>query len=185
LLAVLGYVRGYSRRFWQISEDHRGTSAAPGRVVTLIQNEESITWGCAYRLPQSMADDILKQIDYREKGGYTQAREDVYVDDSCVIKGAVIYVPAPYCNEFVGPANAILPDGEDDLSRIAHQIAFAEGPSGSNADYLLKLAEALRDLGAIDVHVFELEKRVLHILQEVGDLSPKYTDAIGTQRSPT
>ncbi|KAI5273249.1 ChaC-like protein [Aureobasidium subglaciale] len=63
-LRVPGYVEGYVRRFWQASEDHRGTPEAPGRVVTLIDRSHwetlvdehsdapATTWGAAYRVRQ-------------------------------------------------------------------------------------------------------------------------------------
>jgi cation transport protein ChaC len=43
---------------------------------------------------------------------------------------------------------------------MAAQIARSEGPSGPNAEYLLKLAASLRDLGEDDSHVFDLETRI-------------------------
>jgi cation transport regulator ChaC len=34
--ATIGCIRGWARRFWQHSVDHRGTSTAPGRVATIL-----------------------------------------------------------------------------------------------------------------------------------------------------
>jgi cation transport regulator ChaC len=44
------------------------------------------------------------------------------------------------------------------LPQIAAQIERSLGPSGSNREYLLELARALRELGIEDEHVFALER---------------------------
>ena len=47
------------------------------------------------------------------------------------------------------------------MQDIAAHISASEGPSGTNRDYLLSLAEAFRERGIHDPHVFELESLIL------------------------
>ncbi|KAF2847835.1 ChaC-domain-containing protein [Plenodomus tracheiphilus IPT5] len=79
---IPGYIEGYVRRFWQASEDHRGTPEAPGRVVTLISKEHWDTlsdthkatqrvWGAAYHIPSSKVAQVREYLDIREINGYS------------------------------------------------------------------------------------------------------------------
>jgi len=43
---------------------------------------------------------------------------------------------------------------------MARQISESRGPSGPNVEYVVRLAEALREMGAEDDHVFALEARL-------------------------
>ena len=43
------------------------------------------------------------------------------------------------------------------LAEIAAQVRRSHGPSGANLEYVLRLAESLREHGADDEHVFALE----------------------------
>lgn len=144
-----GMIRGYSRRFWQGSTDHRGTPSDPGRVVTLVPAEAGHCWGMAYRVSTDERAMVLATLDHRERGGF--AREQVEVRfgpgrvADCVV--ASVYIATEFNPNYLGPASEIA---------IANQIRTSHGPSGSNLEYALRLAEALRAIGADDDHVFEV-----------------------------
>ena len=145
---------GWARRFWQGSHDHRGTPDAPGRVVTLVRDTGAVCVGAAYRVDEA----VFEHLDHREKNGYERVPVAMRFDDQDgrpatvneIVPG-VSYIAAPGNPAFLGPAS------EDD---IATHIARCSGPSGSNRDYLLKLAAALDELGECDKHVQALAERV-------------------------
>lgn len=149
------YVHGWKRRFWQGSTDHRGVPDAPGRVVTLLPDEaDAVCWGMAYGLDLDSVDAVVEHLDYRERGGY--ARHDVHLhfaDGSS--EDGTVYIATPDNENYLGPASP---------EEIAHQIAASGGPSGPNVEYLLELARALKDMNAIDPHVFDLEVAVNAVL---------------------
>ncbi len=58
-VCVLGYVKGFARRFWQGNETHRGVPGRPGRVATIVEEREAITHGVALELKGNEALEYL------------------------------------------------------------------------------------------------------------------------------
>ena len=169
------WIRGYSRRFWQASTDHRGVPGRPGRVVTLVPEPGTRCLGVAYRLPEveAEANGALQRLDHRERGGYTRLRTTlewaepgatpprsegpgtgVPADSSAPLDphppGPVVawlYIATPDNRNYLGPAP---------LEEIAAQIRGARGPSGPNPEYVFELERFLRRYGAVEHHVFAL-----------------------------
>ena len=139
-----GWLRGWTRRFWQGSMDHRGVPEGPGRVVTLVPQEDARCAGVAYRVSPPVAEEILAALDHREKGGYERHEVEVWWEGCRIARGAVVYVATPANPCYLGPAP---------LEEMAHQICRAGGLSGPNVEYVTALDEALRAMGVRDPHV--------------------------------
>jgi cation transport protein ChaC len=147
-------IRGWARRFWQGSHDHRGTPAAPGHVITLTPQADAVCAGMAYLI----TPEVFDHLDHREKNGYLRLVTDIDFGDG-VSEPGLLYIAAEDNAAFLGPA----PEHE-----IAQQIADATGPSGRNRDYLTELAAALRRLGEEDLHVFEVERHLCALTIDCG-----------------
>lgn len=132
-------VRGWRRRFWQASPDHRGVPDAPGRVVTLVEEAHARCYGVAFLVEAAHRETVMSTLDHREKNGYERVSLTLEFDDGQRVQG-VTYVAGPGNPSFVGPAP---------LDEMAAQIALAAGPSGPNLEYLLRLADSL---DALEVH---------------------------------
>ncbi|KAJ6633325.1 putative glutathione-specific gamma-glutamylcyclotransferase 2, partial [Pseudolycoriella hygida] len=153
-----GYIKGYLRRFYQNSIDHRGTKERPGRVVTLVPSDdmESKVFGMAYKIPGDKTKQVLKHLDFREKNGYERHYVQFFPLDSNEMgdlpaNEIVIYVATNENESFAGSTG--------DLTCIVDQIFSAVGPSGSNREYVYQLAEAMRHHfpDQNDEHLFEIE----------------------------
>lgn len=140
------YVRGWARRFWQGSPDHRGVPEAPGRVVTLVEVDGEICGGCAYRIAPEESDHILAELDHRERAGFLRQLLPVFADASheTPFAEAVTYVADVANPWFLGELSE---------SEIAALVRTRRGPSGPNDEYVLRLADTLAELGIGDEHV--------------------------------
>jgi cation transport protein ChaC len=144
-------IKGWQRKFWQGSHDHRGTPDNPGRVVTLTPVAKYIECiGMAYRITE---DDFV-HLDHREKNGYLRHEVTVQFENRKSKQG-LIYIADEDNMAFLGKAS---------ISEIAQQILESSGPSGENREYLLELASSLRKLNANDEHIFEIEKALLKLI---------------------
>lgn len=140
-------LRGWERRFWQGSHDHRGTPDAPGRVVTLLESPNARCRGVAFLVDAA----VFEHLDHREKNGYERREARLHLEQRDETVDGTFYIAAASNPAFLGPAS----DEE-----LASHIARSHGPSGSNADYLLSLADALREIGEHDEHVMRLEQKL-------------------------
>ncbi|TPX30118.1 hypothetical protein SeMB42_g07971 [Synchytrium endobioticum] len=175
-----GYVKGFKRRFWQGSIDHRGTPEAPGRVVTLIptnewqqkyahlddtHDDEDVVYGIVFKIADQDVDKVKAHLDFREQNGYSCYTVPVYhpsVHDgeSPLFNQVLVYVADSDNESFVGPAP---------LAEMAQDIAVRSGPSGPNKDYLFGLCDSLRLVGGLDRHLRELELAVEQHVLGIGD----------------
>ncbi|KAK7083020.1 Cation transport regulator-like protein 2 [Halocaridina rubra] len=159
---VTGYIKGYARRFWQASIDHRGVPGKPGRVVTLVPSAdpEAKVWGVAYEIPQHEEESILTRLNVREQRFERRKHLTMYHSCGQTLKSKVLV--------FLGTDNPELILGEAPLSVMAQQIAISVGPSGANSEYLLNLANFMRKEvpQAEDEHLFQLEAAVVALLSD-------------------
>jgi cation transport protein ChaC len=61
---------------------------------------------------------------------------------------------------FIATADNVAYLGESSEFDFAQQIFHATGPSGTNRDYLIKLADSLSKMGVEDRHVFEIDRHL-------------------------
>jgi cation transport regulator ChaC len=117
-------------------------------VVTLVRAPAALCRGAAYRVDAS----VFAHLDYREKNGYQRHRSRLHLVHREESVSGTFYVAGEDNPAFLGDAP---------LNEIARHIARSAGPSGSNADYLLRLAQSLRELEEYDEHVMALERELL------------------------
>nr|DBA14147.1 TPA: hypothetical protein GDO54_005158 [Pyxicephalus adspersus] len=157
----VGFISGYSRKFWQGDTFHRGSPQMPGRVVTLQEDYEECTWGVAYEVRGAQIESSLQYLNVRESvlGGYITELVKFFPQDEGE-EGAVlalVYIATAQNPSYLGPAS------EED---IAAQIVVSSGRAGHNIEYLLRLADFMHNFcpEAEDKHLFSIEEALISIL---------------------
>jgi glutathione-specific gamma-glutamylcyclotransferase len=122
-----------------------------GRVATLVAAPGETCGGVAYRLADEHAEGILAELDVREQGGYERLDLPATLRGATLAEGgdvhAVTWVGWPDNPFHLGPAP---------FEEMVARVREAHGPSGSNAEYVLALDDALRGLEWHDPHVAQL-----------------------------
>ncbi|KAK2584264.1 hypothetical protein KPH14_006671 [Odynerus spinipes] len=156
--STTGFVKGFSRRFWQGNATHRGTAEKPGRVATLVEQKESLVYGRAFQVKDGTALPYLKKREC-SMGGYLTTISTFHTRDGSKCFPVIIYIATKENQHWLGEAP---------LRTIAKQITECSGPSGHNVEYLLRLAEFMHNYmpEAQDEHLFTLELLVRSTIKE-------------------
>ncbi|RXG41186.1 hypothetical protein VDGE_03251 [Verticillium dahliae] len=202
---IPGWVTGYVRRFWQASQDHRGTPEAPGRVVTLIERSywsaihdahdtaPDRVWGVAYRIRPDKVAEVRDYLDIREINGYTihytpfhpaeSAPPSTTSSSSAAAAASASGPPTPAAPirtlVYIGTPDNDQFTGPQDPQALAAHIRRSVGPSGLNTDYLFNLDQALDELSpdSGDDHIRDLTRRVRAIIAAEGPSAEAETKA--------
>lgn len=154
---------GFRRRFCMHLEGGRGSVERPGLMASLDRAEGVVCEGIAMRIPSALVDEETRLMWMRE-----------------MISGA--YDPAFLPLETPqGPVEALafLARRDDDRyvdcseAEAARRIAFAEGPLGTNFEYLARLMEHLDALGIEDAEMRALFAACLVLRREAGLAPPE------------
>lgn len=154
--AVTGCIKGYERRFWQGNIIHRGTEEKPGRVATLVENMQGTVYGIAFEISGDAAIPYLSQRECK-LGGYVSHFTTFYPVHGKPFN-VLLYVATTNNPHWLGHA---------ETKTIAQQVMNSKGTCGSNVEYVVRLANFMREHFSeqSDVHLFELEKEVLALIQ--------------------
>lgn len=115
-------------------------------------------YGIAFAISGEAAISYLSQREVK-LGGYDTKFATFHPSNGAPIKNVLLYVATP--------ANSLWL-GEAPLTKIASEITETRGLCGHNVEYLLRLANFMRQYcpGIEDPHLFKLEAAVLRMISE-------------------
>lgn len=151
-------------------------------------NPNDEVWGLAYKISSENTENVVNHLDFREKGGYikktvlfypcdflkssTNANitlNDLSRTNFSMASLATVSDETPfYLTIYIGEEDNPNFAGMENIDTIAKHIFVSRGVSGSNVEYLYKLASAMRTIapGIQDEHLFALERAVKDLEQE-------------------
>ncbi|KAK1158844.1 glutathione-specific gamma-glutamylcyclotransferase 1-like [Acipenser oxyrinchus oxyrinchus] len=151
----IGYINGYSRKFWHGDTFHRGNKETVMKCMCVFQ---ACTWGVGYEVHGTQIEESLRYLNIRESslGGYVTELVEFYPrgEDEAVL--ALVYIATSDNPIYLGPASS---------EEIAAQIAMSSGKTGHNIEYLVRLAEFMRLYcpEVEDDHLFSIETAIIAI----------------------
>ncbi len=145
---ILATLPGYRRSFCCISLHYRGTPEVPGLVLALEADIGAECRGLAFHVDPENADEVRAYLRQRElvSYAYNEVVAPIQFEDGGSVE-AVCYVMNQAHDQYVGVIA---------LAEKAAMIARSSGSAGSNAEYLFKTFESLRELGIEDGELEEL-----------------------------
>jgi len=147
----------YRRAFALTSVHYRGTPERPGLVLGLDWRPGASCTGMALRIAPEGADSVRHYLAERElvSRAYFEVRHRVTLIGPAQEAGesvdAICYILDRTHPQYAGALT------HDEQAAI---ISEAEGPTGTNRDYLFNTVAHLRELGLDDPELFALEKIV-------------------------
>lgn len=146
-------LQGWHRSFCLRTTAGRGTTNAPGRMLSLEPGGE--THGLALRLAETNLEEELHLVWIREMltGAYRPTWARLSLANGREIS-AIVFVADPSHPHYENDAS---------VNSVAPLVATASGPLGTNADYVLRLEKALVEHQMADSYVDELADAVRQI----------------------
>ncbi|NWA24914.1 gamma-glutamylcyclotransferase [Pseudomonas gingeri] len=144
-------LQGWHRSFCLRMIAGRATMDIPGRMLALEPG--GATQGIAYRLTEAVAEAELILLWVREMptGAYQPVWTEIELEDGSEVTALV----------FVAEPDHPLYESDSAVESIVDCITSAEGPMGSNADYVHKLCSALSESGIADEYIGALSAEIM------------------------
>ncbi|MCF6234028.1 MAG: gamma-glutamylcyclotransferase [Rhodobacteraceae bacterium] len=143
---------GYARSFCMRSIHHRGTSAEPGLVLALDEQDGAACKGLAYAVTEGHEDRTLAMLREREliSSAYLEMNLAVTPENGQPLTAVTYVIDTDHVQYCGGLA----------LEEQAHIIARAKGQRGPNDEYLYNTASHLAGIGLDDPDLDWLANRV-------------------------